>query len=85
MMKMMVYLVRQDSCRQPGDDDDDSGDDDGDDHGDHDNDDNDDEVDDVLGQQARVEQATQNLASSSSGPLRQPVFLRSASWHLLLL
>ena len=72
--------VRQDSCRQPAGDDDDSGDDDGDDHGDHDKDDNDDADDDVFGQE-KVEQATKNLVSSSSGPLRQPVFLRYLTWQ----
>ena len=63
--------VRQDSCRQPGDDDDDNS---GGDHGgvgDHDNEDNDygdddEDGDDGVFGQARVEQETQHLASSSN-------------------
>ena len=78
--------VRQDWCRQPGDDDDDnSGDDDYGKHNDHDDEDDDDPDDDVSGQ-ARMEQATQDRPSSSNGPWRRPVFLRSVGWleHLPL-
>ena len=66
--------VRQDWCRQPGDDhDENSGDrdcDQDDQGGDHD-----DQDDEVLGQ-ARMEQGTWGQLSSTSGPWRRPVFLR---------
>ena len=67
--------VRQDWCRQPGDDDDEnSGDRDCDQDGDQ-GDDHDDQGDEVLGQ-ARMEQGTWGHLSSTSGPWRPPVFLR---------
>ena len=65
--------VRQDWCRQPGDDDDENfGDCDRD--GDQDGN-QDDQDDEVLGQ-ARMGQGTWGHLSSTSGPWRRPVFLR---------
>ena len=78
--------VRQDWCRQPGDDDDkNSGNDDYGEHNDNEYEDDDDPDDDVSGQ-ARMEQASRDRPSNSNGPWRRPVFLRSVRWleHLPL-